>query len=487
MDAKNPAYGVILASDFTIQNLPNAQEIINNDPRLFGAIAFDDFMQRVVLRRDIMSKMESTPPCYCRDKLRGDIWQDVNDVTVRSILAAPNGKGKKGYGIDKLAERDLASAILTVALRNRFHPVKDYLWGCELRGWDRRQRVERLFIDYLGCPDTPYYRQTALMVMVAAVARIFEPGHKFDFSPVLEGEGGIRKSTFIEYLYGPETFGELTCDLKDTQRIAETIGGLWALEFPEMTSFHKSDYNDAKQFLSAKQDQVRMAYDRRPSVFPRQATFWGTTNNTKYLKDPTGNRRWWPIHAKVSLIDTDRLLEERDQIWAEALAIYKAMRRDQPHGDLPLYLSDPTAKAEAELLQTGARQRQMYEQWVEEIRDWLDDPIPLQQLWNEYGHELFADVRELGFDPERVTVQRVVVRDSDIAKHVLREEGVIKNQQTIQNFDAAMGMIPEWVPVKTLTGKDRPYYFGVQARWKVRDDATAEEIALGYRVVDDLV
>lgn len=467
-----------------VQNLPNAQVIIYHDARLWQAIAYDDFMQKIVLKRDIKSHTALIPPCLCRDKVRGDIWQDINDTTVRAILASPNGEGRVGYGIDKLAERDLASAILLTALNNRFHPIKDYLWTCEEIGWDGKPRVEKLFIDYLGCPDTPYHRQTAKMIMVASVARIFEPGHKFDFSPVLEGEGGIRKSTFIEFLYGSENFGELTCDLRDTQKIAETIGGVWSLEFPEMTSFHKSDYNDAKQFLSAKTDQVRMAYDRRVSVFPRQATFWGTTNNTKYLKDPTGNRRWWPIHVNVQQIDTNRLRDQRDQLWAEAMAIYKEMRRAQPEDDLPLYLSDPEAQAEAVELQTGARQRQMYEQWVEDIRDWLDAPITLRQLWDEYGIERFPDPNA-EFDPEKVRVQRIVVRDSDILHHVLREEGAIKNQQTLQNFDSAMGSIWEWVRLKKLTGKDRAYYFGKQGRWKVRADADATEVEIGYRLLPD--
>lgn len=463
-----------------VQNLPNAQVIIHNDPRLFDAIAYDDFMKRIVLRRDILSKMETVPPSHCTNKVRGDIWQDAHDYTVRAILAAPNGKGKKGYGIDKLAERDLAVAIHMTALRNRFHPIKDYLEGCV---HDGVERVERVFIDYLGCPDTPYHRQAARMVLVASVARIFEPGHKFDFSPVLEGEGGIRKSSFIEYLYGRENFGELTCDLKDTKQINETIGGKWSLEFPEMTSFHKSDYNDAKQFLSAKEDTVRMAYDRRTSVFPRQATFWGTTNNTKYLKDPTGNRRWWPIRVRPDLIDTDGLAAARDQIWAEAMAIYRAMRAAQPTGDLPLYLSDPEARREAEELQTRARQRQLYEQWVNEITDWLDQPVSLQQLRNEYGMERMPDPKEP--DPEKVMVLRCVTRESDILKHVLREEGAVKNQQVIQNFDSAMGAISVWAKMETLTGRDRAYCFGVRARWIVRVDATDEELKIGYRINEE--
>lgn len=468
-----------------VQNLPNAQVIINNDARLFGAIAYDDFMRRIVLRRDIRSRLDTIPACACRDKVRGDIWQDINDQTVRAILAAPNGPGKLGYGIDKLAERDLAAAIQLTALRNKFHPIKDYLWSCEAKGWDGEKRMERLFIDYLGCPDTAYHRQAARMVLIASVTRVFEPGHKFDFSPVLEGEGGIRKSSFIKALYGRENFGELSCDLKDTQKIAETIGGIWALEFPEMTSFHKSDYNDAKQFLSAETDTVRMAYDRRVSVFPRQATFWGTTNNTKYLKDPTGNRRWWPIKVLIALIDTVRLISERDQIWAEALDAYKTLRAVTPAGDdLPLFLSDLTAEAEAVVLQTEARQRQAYEQWVELIRDWLDAPVSLYKLRNEFDHgERMPDPGEE--DPEKIMVLRTMVRDSDILKHVLNEEGAVKNQQTIQNFDAAMGSIREWTTLKALTGKDRASCFGIQARWKVRADATPDDIRRGYRVVDE--
>jgi putative DNA primase/helicase len=465
-----------------VQNLPNAQTIIHNDPRLHGAIAFDDFTSRIVLRRDILSRMESTPPCYCRNKVRGDLWQDVNDMTVRSILAAPNGKGKRGYGIDKLAERDLASAILSVALRNRFHPIKEYLWKCELKGWDYQKRVESMFIDYLGCPDTPYHRQTALMVLVAAVARVVEPGHKFDFSVVMEGEGGIRKSTFVKVLFGRENFGELTCDLKDTQKIAESIGGKWAMELAEMTSFHKSDYNDAKQFLSAEVDQVRMAYDRRPTVFPRQATFWGTTNNTKYLKDPTGNRRWWPIRIQVPMIDTDRLEDERDQIWAEAMAIYKAMRRDQPTGDLPLFLSNPEALVEAEELQQAARTKLTYERWIEAATDWLDEPVPLRTLMASVGMMDHFDE-----DGDKLVI-RCAFRPTDFETAVLKMDRLPQNDLTTGNIEKAIEFLPGWsAPPKTENGRgnQRTYSFGKQGRWLYRDDASEDECRRGYRLFDD--
>lgn len=121
---------------------------------------------------------------------------------------------------------------------------------------------------------------------------------------------------------------------------------------------------------------------------------------------------------------------------------------------------------------------------LDEIREWIDTPVPLQRLLDEYNYDRFPDP-DRGIDPEKVMVERVVVRDRDILQHVLREEGVVKNQQTIQNFDSAMGVINEWRSSKHAVGKERFYAFGIQARWKVRAGATDEEIALGYRVLTD--
>lgn len=466
-----------------IQNLPNAQVIVHNDIRLFDAIGYDDFMKRIVLRRDILSKMETVPPCFCRNKARGDIWQDVNDMTVRAILAAPNGAGKRGYGLDKLAERDIAGAVLLTALRNSFHPIKDYLNDLE---WDGENRLETMFIRYLGVPDTPYHRDAARLVMVASVARIFEPGHKFDFAPVLQGPQGIRKSSFIETLYGSEYFGELTCNLRDTQKIAETIGGIWGMEFPELASFYKSDHNDAKQFLSAKEDRVRMAYDRRVSVFPRQATFWGTTNDKKYLKDPTGNRRWWPIIVLRTEIDTDALAIERHQLWAEAVALYRAMRERKPHGDLPFYLTNPDSAAEAKALQDDARTELLFEAWADEIRLWLDTPVSLQQLLSEYNLTERMPDPDREIDPEKVLVLRTAFRVKDAARLALGIDDVIKNDQMTQNLDRAISHIDGWVNESTLTGrKNAVRRFGVQAKWKIREGSTKDERSCGYRILDD--
>ena len=470
-----------------VQNLPNAQVIIRNDPRLFGVIGFNEFMNGVVLRRDILSKMDSVPPAYCRDKTRGEVWQDYHDITVRAILAAPNGKGKGGYGIDKLPDRDLRTALELTARLNTFHPIKDYLkWCHEDLEWDEIERVETFFVDYLGVPDGLYAREAAKAVLVASVARIHEPGHKFDYAPVIQGPQGIRKSTLIETLYGAENFGELTCNLRDTQKIAETIGGIWGMEFPELASFYKSDHNDAKQFLSAKEDRVRMAYDRRVSVFPRQATFWGTTNDKKYLKDPTGNRRWWPMLCNVNQIDTVKLSAERDQIWAEAMAIYKTMREKQPVGALPLYLTSSEAQDEANRLQTEARARLVSEDWADMIKEWADTPISLQELHYEY--ERGDRMRDLDapLDLGKVPVLRCAFRVMDAARFALGIEEKFRNEQVTQNLDRAISNLDEWENESARTGKKCTVRrFGMAGRWKVRKDATDEEILKGYRVLPD--
>jgi hypothetical protein len=305
---------------------------------------------------------------------------------------------------------------------------------------------------------------------------------------VIQGPQGIRKSTLIEVLYGAEYFGELTCNLRDHQKIAETIGGIWGMEFPELAAFYKSDHNDAKQFLSAKEDRVRMAYDRNVSVFPRQATFWGTTNDKKYLKDPTGNRRWWPQIANVTSIDTERLAKNKDQIWAECVAIYRAMRVAQPHGTPPLFLTSRAAQIEAERLQTEARARVLFEEWADQIEAWADTPVSLQQFRNEYGlGERMSDPDE-AVDPETTMVLRCVMRVKDASRYALGIDRTIMNDQMTQNLDRAISHLADWANESMLTGNNQPVRrLGQRDRWKIRTGSSPEEIHVGYRVVEDLV
>lgn len=460
----------------------NIATIVHNDARFFGAICFDEFSQQIVVRRDIKSKTKVVPERIVRDKVKGDRWQDSDDISIRAILAAPNGEGKTGYGLGTVSERDINGAVVLASRRHKFHPVKDYLDDLV---WDGVPRVERLFIDHLGATNTPYHREAAFAVMVASIARIYEPGHKFDFAPVLSGQQGILKSTFIKTLYSEEWFGEITCKLNDKQQIAETIGGKWGMEFPELAAFYKSDHNDAKQFMSAQKDEVRMAYDRRVSEFPRQTIFWGTTNDRKYLKDPTGNRRWWPIVIHLPQVDIPKLAAVRDQLWAEALVLYQQLRAEQPKGTLPLFLRSPEAQAEATTLQEEARTQTLPEVWAETIRQWLAKPLTLSTLAMQYQKESSYLAPHIS-DPDNTWVLRTAFRVADAAKHALELQEVIHNDQMTQNLDRAITLLDDWQNEK-LIYPDRVHAvrrFGIQARWKLLTGATLREHTFGFRVVD---
>jgi putative DNA primase/helicase len=459
-------------------NIHNVAAILYNDPRFYDAIRYDLFSGQVRLFHDIKSKTENVPNLIVQDREYGDRWQEIGHITIRAILATPNGAGKVGYGLGTVAERDIAGAVLLCALRNSYHPVKDFM---ESVPWDGVERVENLFIRYLGVPDTAYARETARLVLVASVARIYEPGHKFDFAPVLQGDQGIRKSSFIEALYGVRWFGEINCKLDETQKIAETIGGKWGMEFPELAAFRRTDHNDAKQFMSARDDTVRMAYAREVSVIKRQTVFWGSTNDETYLKDPTGNRRWWPQIVRVVTIDTPDLMANRQQIWAEARAIYVAMREQDPAvQDLPLFLS-PAATVEAKRLQEGAREHGLMESWVREIEAWAEQPVRLQAFATHYGKDPASFVAK-GVNPDDVWVRRTVWCAGDAAELALGLDWPAKNDLHVKTLDRTIKALTVWSPDQ---GGERYRRWGSEKKaWYARFGETPEDIDRGFVVTD---
>ena len=310
------------------------------------------------------------PQLTVDEPLTGDAWQDFHDGYLRIILELPAGKGLSGWGL-KVSDRDLKVAVINTARSNTFNPVRDTL---ESFIPDPLARAERLFIDYLGCPDTPYYRETARIFMIACVARVYEPGAKFDSMPVLHGPQGCRKSTFVKTVALDKWFGELSAKFDNEQKLAEQMIGKWIMEVAELVSMTTSEVEPAKQFLSQTTAQVRMAYDRNPTIFKRQTTFIGTTNDDDFLKDETGNRRFFPVKVFVKEIDTDKLRANIAAIWADARDQYKAMRLAHPYGDLPLYLRGEAA-AIAIGLQDGALRPTPVAILGEQIKPFLDQLV----------------------------------------------------------------------------------------------------------------
>lgn len=432
--------------------LHNVELIMRNDPRLAGLAQINEFTQETVQRitpghKDPRRKNQAKPVKQLEgriwqvaDSLNGSLWSDDRDFAIRSIIEAPRTQG--GYGI-KVSDRDLKAAIVMSANDHAFHPVREYLEGL---AWDGKQRVARLFVDYLGSEPNPYSLDVARLFMTAAVTRIYEPGHKFDFAVILEGLQGKRKSTFIQVL-GRRWFAELDGDFHDPKSMIELMQGAWILELPELTGFQRSDVRAIKAFISRQKDRARLAYARRAGEFPRQCIFVGSTNDREYLKDDTGGRRFWPMPCHVVEIDTDRLGRNIDQLWAEALVLYRAMREAQPHGTLPLYLIDEESRAIAVGLQESRR--------IESSDDGLRGVI---DAW------LAAPISDGGFD-DLDADQKPRFRDKVCLPQIWVEClcGDLKsyNQNQAQAIGRAIGKIPGWKYAGILTnaayGRQRTY------------------------------
>lgn len=208
--------------------------------------------------------------------------------------------------------RDVTSNI---ARRNRFHPVREYLGSL---AWDQEPRIERWLIDYAGAPDTPYVRAVSRIVLVAACRRIRKPGSKYDEMLILESPQGSDKSQGLRALsFNDDWF---TDDLplgSDTRRFLESTSGKWIVEAGELKGMGKGDVAALKACLSRQRDEARMAYGHKNTRVARQFVIIGTTNETEgYLRDATGNRRFWPV--RIVRFDLERLRADRDQLWAEA-------------------------------------------------------------------------------------------------------------------------------------------------------------------------
>ena len=288
-------------------NIENALLILQNDPRLKGTFATNEFSARPVLLRDVPWR----PRGSVKDKRNGEPWADTDDAGLRLYLESVwNMKGRQA----------IQDAWSIECNRKAFHPVRDYLKGLV---WDGTDRLDTMLIRYMGAEDTEFNRAASRKWMCASVARVFEPGRKFDNMLVLVGRQGIGKSTLASTLSrGWFTDSIQRLDGKDAY---ESLRGVWIVELAELAATKRSETETIKNFITKKEDTYRPAYGRHTVVFPRQCVFYGTTNDPDFLKDKSGNRRFWPV--EVEGFDNGRLHgleEEVDQLWAEAVARYRS-------------------------------------------------------------------------------------------------------------------------------------------------------------------
>ena len=213
--------------------------------------------------------------------------------------------------------KHLSEALDAVAYGHRFNPVREYLDALE---WDGTPRVAKLFGEYFKCGVDAYTRGVSIAFMVGAVARIKHPGCKFDTMPVLKGPQGWNKSTALRTLFGDAYFSDTNLGSLTNKDASMKLRGIWGFEFSEIESLRRHEVNILKAFISSQVDRQRDPYERRVSNVPRSTVFAGTVNEGAYLGDATGARRFWPLELRER-IDIAALAVDRDQLWAEAVAL----------------------------------------------------------------------------------------------------------------------------------------------------------------------
>lgn len=213
----------------------------------------------------------------------------------------------------ELSKKNILDALETECNSNRFNPVQDYLAAVK---WDGVLRLDNWLIQYCGTEDTPLNRAIGRKLLIAAVRRARVPGCKFDHVVVLEGAQGAGKSTLLRMLAGDENFSDAEILGAEKREQQEATQGVWIYEIAELVGLSKADMNKVKHFVSKQVDRARGAYQRWQADQPRSCIFVATTNETNYLRDTTGNRRFWPV--EVGTIDLENVARDRDQLWAEA-------------------------------------------------------------------------------------------------------------------------------------------------------------------------
>jgi len=217
--------------------------------------------------------------------------------------------------------RLIEEAVIILSSRKTYHPVKTYLEGLV---WDGTPRIDTWLTDLCGAIDDSYIRDVSRKVLCACVSRIYKPGCKFDYMLIMEGSQGIGKSTFFNILAGDFYLDTQFSTNENKKDIIDLMRTAWLIEIADLAGFRKHEIENLRAFVSRKVDRVRLSYARRSEDFPRQCIFVGTHNpsgNNEYLKDDTGNRRFWPV--VVHDIDIKRTKEVRDQLWAETMLCYK--------------------------------------------------------------------------------------------------------------------------------------------------------------------
>ena len=352
------------------------------------------------------------------------------------------------YGI--VSSQKVDDALALEFEKKKFHPIREYI--CTQK-WDGIPRVNTLLIDYFGAEDNTYTRAAIRKTLCAAVARVFEPGIKFDTALILVGEQGTYKSTFVKKL-GMEWFSDTFTTVQGKESF-EQIQGAWLIEMAELSGLKKAEVESIKHYISKREDMFRPAYGRTVETYKRQCVFFGTTNNKDFLRDPTGNRRFMPIDVRpeyaTKSVNDDLTQDEVNQIWAEAYQLYLAKE--------PLYLvgdEDIIAKIEQHKHSEADERKGIIEEYLNtkfpddwdkmdlyDRRRWLEDPLS-----------------------KNGTVQKDFVCIAEVWCECLGKDKTEMSRYNTREINEILRSLPEWEAIAST--KNFPLY-GKQKYYKRKD------------------
>ena len=404
----------------------NINLIFANDSRLKGIFKFNSFDQkRYVFENLPWRKVPKPEPV-----------KNVDYSGVRNYLEVI-------YGITGTLK--IEDALSLEFEKRSFNPVLEYL---EKQEWDGTKRIDRLLVDYFGADDNIYTHEAIRKMLVGSVSRIYRPGCKFDLVLTLVGDQGTYKSTFIKTL-GKEWFSDTFMTVQGKEAL-EQIQGSWLIEMAELAGLKKAEVEAVKHFISKQEDTFRPAYAKTPETYKRQCTFWGTTNNKEFLRDPSGNRRFMPIDVNPHLIKKDvrfDLEPEVDQIWAEAVHLFKK-------GE-PLFLSkeaEKFAKIEQQIHSEQDERQGMVEKYLDTL---------LPENWDEmdiFERKTFIE----GDLTEEGKIEREYVCIAEIWCECLGKDKKDLNRYASREINDIMRSLGNWEQKKSprnfkLYGKQKYY------------------------------
>lgn len=314
-------------------NIYNAMCAVRGMRPVCGRFYYDEFRSVVLL--------ESDAPW---GSLAGAAWTEEDDVHFSEFV--------QGAGIG-ITPDILRPALDTVAREHPRHDLRDWLSSLQ---WDGRMRIHEWLTYFLGVDKNAYTEAVGRAWLISAVARVMRPGCKADHMLILDGPQGAGKSTAVRTLAGVQYFTDEIAEF-GSKDASMSVAGAWIVEVSELAAFGTAAMERVKAFVTRQVDRFRPPYGKRIITQPRQCVFVGTSNNTEF-RDPTGNRRFWPV--TVSAIDIDALRREREQIWAEAVAAY--------HRGEQWWLTDPCVISAAVNVQ---RDRMQGDPWDDVIAEWL--------------------------------------------------------------------------------------------------------------------